>query len=59
MDSETEEAQGDSSLDGAIYGMIKGQNLLETYTTANGGKFTTKECPSGSDYTIREITPSE
>ena len=59
VDSETEEAQGDSSLDGALYGMFKGENLLDTYTTANGGKFTTKEYPCGSDYTIREITPSE
>ena len=39
--------------------MFKGENLLDTYTTANGGKFTTKEYPCGSDYTIREITPSE
>ena len=59
VDSQTGEAQGDSSLDGALYGMFKGENLLDTYTTANGGKFTTKEYPCGSDYTIREITPSE
>ena len=59
VDSRTGEAQGDSSLDGALYGMFKGENLLDTYTTANGGKFTTKEYPCGSDYTIREITPSE
>ena len=38
---------------------FKGENLLDTYTTANGGKFTTKEYPCGSDYTIHEITPSE
>ncbi len=59
VDSETGEAQGDSSLDGAVYGMFKGETLLDTYTTANGGKFTTKEYPCGSDYTIREISPSE
>lgn len=59
VDSRTGEAQGDSSLDGALYGMFKGENLLDTYTTANGGKFTTKEYPCGSDYTIHEITPSE
>lgn len=59
VDSETGEAQGDSSLDGAVYGMFKGETLLDTYTTANGGKFTTKEYPCGSDYMIREITPSE
>ena len=53
------EAQGDSTLDGAVYGMFKGETLLDTYTTANGGKFTTKEYPCGPDYSIREISPSE
>lgn len=53
------EAQGDVTLDGAVYGMFKGETLLDTYTTANGGKFTTKEYPCGPDYSIREISPSE
>lgn len=53
------EAQGDATLDGAVYGMFKGETLLDTYTTANGGKFTTKEYPCGPDYSIREISPSE
>ena len=39
--------------------MFKGETLLDTYTTANGGKFTTKEYPCGPDYSIREISPSE
>ena len=59
VDSATGEAQGDSTLDGAVYGMFKGETLLDTYTTANGGKFTTKEYPCGPDYSIREISPSE
>lgn len=59
VDSATDEAQGDSTLDGAVYGMFKGETLLDTYTTANGGKFTTKEYPCGPDYSIREIFPSE
>lgn len=59
VDSVTGEAQGDSTLDGAVYGLFKGETLLDTYTTANGGKFTTKEYPCGPDYSIREITPSE
>lgn len=59
VDSATSEAQGDSTLDGAVYGMFKGETLLDTYTTANGGKFTTKKYPCGPDYSIREITPSE
>ena len=53
------EAQGNATLDGAVYGMFKGETLLDTYTTANGGKFTTKEYPCGPDYSIREISPSE
>lgn len=59
VDSATGEAQGDSTLDGAVYGLFKGETLLDTYTTANGGKFTTKEYPCGPDYSIREISPSE
>ena len=59
VDSVTGEAQGDATLDGAVYGMFKGETLLDTYTTANGGKFTTKEYPCGPDYSIREISPSE
>ena len=59
VDSVTGEAQGDSTLDGAVYGLFKGGTLLDTYTTANGGKFTTKEYPCGPDYSIREISPSE
>ena len=59
VDSVTGKAQGDSTLDGAVYGLFKGESLLDTYTTANGGKFTTKEYPCGPDYSIREISPSE
>ena len=59
VDSVTGEAQGDASLNGAVYGMFKGETLLDTYTTSGGGKFTTKEYPCGPDYSIREISPSE
>ncbi len=59
VDSVTGKAQGDSTLDGAVYGLFKGETLLDTYTTANGGKFTTKEYPCGPDYSIHEISPSE
>lgn len=37
-------------------GIPKPQN---PYTTSGGGKFTTKEYPCGTDYSIREISPSE
>lgn len=59
VDSVTGEAQGDASLDGAVYGMFKGETLLDTYTTSGGGKFITKEYPCGPDYSIREVSPSE
>ena len=59
VDSVTGEAQGDASLDGAVYGMFKRETLLDTYTTSGGGKFVTKEYPCGPDYSIREISPSE
>ena len=32
------EAQGDATLDGAVYGMFKRETLLDTYTTAYGGQ---------------------
>ena len=32
---------------------------MDTYTTSGGGTFTTKEYPCGTDYSIREISPSE
>lgn len=59
VDAVTGEAQGDASLDGAVYGLYKGETLLDTYTTENGGGFTTKAYPCGTDYSLREITPSE
>ena len=58
-DSAAGTAQGDSTLDGAVYGLYQNGALLDTYTTANGGKFTTRYYPCGSGYTMREISPSE
>lgn len=51
--------QGDATLGGAVYGVYKGEVLLDTYTTDENGYFLTKYYPCGDDYTIREITPSE
>lgn len=59
VDAATGEAQGEASLDGAVYGLYKGETLLDTYTTENGGRFTTKMYPCGTDFSLREITPSE
>lgn len=51
--------QGDASLAGAVYGIYKGGELVDTYTTDSMGKFTTANYVCGDDWTIREISPSE
>ena len=51
--------QGDASLAGAVYGIYKGNQLIDTYTTDANGQFTTKYYICGDDWTIREISPSE
>ena len=51
--------QGDASLAGAKYGIYKGNQLIDTYTTDANGSFTTKYYICGDDWTIREINPSE
>ena len=53
------DSQGDATLKGAVYGIYKGEALLDTYTTDENGYFITKYYPCGDDYTLREITPSE
>ena len=58
-DSETDAAQGDASLAGAVYGIYKGDDLIDSYTTDAGGQFTTKYYVCGDDWSLREITPSE
>ena len=55
-DSAAGTAQGDSTLDGAVYGLYQSGALLDTYTTANGGKFTTKYYPCGSGYAMQELS---
>ena len=58
-DVETGTPQGDASLAGAVYGIYKGEELIDTYTTDNNGQFTTEYYVCGDDWTIREISPSE
>ena len=58
-DAETGLPQGDATLAGAVYGIYKGDQLVDTYTTDTNGQFTTKYYVCGDDWTIREITPSE
>lgn len=58
-DAETGLPQGDATLAGAVYGIYKGDQLVDTYTTDANGQFTTKYYVCGDDWTIRESTPSE
>lgn len=53
------DSQGDATLAGAVYGVYKGEVLIDTYTTDENGYFLTKYYPCGDDWTIREISPSE
>ena len=58
-DAEMGTAQGDASLAGAVYGIYKGEELIDTYTTDENGQFTTKYYICDNDWTVREISPSE
>lgn len=59
QDYEKGHAQGDAKLGGAVYGLYKGDELIAQYTTDNNGSFTTDYYVCGTDWTIKEITPSE
>lgn len=58
-DSEKGLPQGDASLAGAKYGIYKGNQLIDTYTTDASGQFTTKYYICGDDWSLKEISPSE
>lgn len=58
QDSETTSAQGNGTLAGAVYGLYKDGELVDTYTTDENGYFKTKEYVCGN-YTVQEISPSE
>ena len=58
-DAETGTPQGNASLAGAVYGIYKGEELIDTYTTDENGQFTTDYYVCGDDWSIREISPSE
>ncbi|WP_298652898.1 SpaA isopeptide-forming pilin-related protein [uncultured Eubacterium sp.] len=59
QDYEKGHAQGDAKLSGAVYGLFKGNDLVAQYTTDSNGSFTTDYFVCGTDWTVREITPSE
>ena len=58
-DKETGTAQGDASLGGAVYGIFKGDQLIDEYTTDSNGQFTTKFYICDSDWSLRELSASE
>lgn len=58
-DTETGLPQGDATLAGAVYGVFKGEELVDTYITDESGQFTTTDYVCGEDWTIRELSPSE
>ena len=58
-DAETGLPQGDSILAGAVYGVFRDEELVDTYTTNESGQFTTTDYICGNDWTIRELSPSE
>lgn len=60
-DSETPDGspQGNAKLGGAEYGLFKGSTLVDTYTTDSNGKFTTEFYVCDSDWTLKELKPSE
>ena len=58
-DIEKGHAQGDAKLSGAKYGIYKGNQLIDTYTTDYNASFTTKYYVCDTDWTIKEISSSE
>lgn len=59
QDYEKGHAQGDAKLSAAVYGLFKGDELVAQYTTDSNGSFTTDYYVCGTDWTIKEISPSE
>ena len=59
-DVETGTPQGNGSPGRAlVYGLYKGDTLIDSFTTDENGQFTTGYYVCDSDWTIREISPSE
>ena len=58
-DAEQGAAQGNASLAGAEYGIYKGNQLMDTYTTDADGGFTTKYYVCGNDWSLKELAAGE
>ncbi|MDL2252778.1 class B sortase [Ruminococcaceae bacterium OttesenSCG-928-I18] len=57
-DADTGIVQGNATLAGAQYGLYKGGELVDIYTTDTNGQFLTRYYVCGTDWTIRELVPS-
>ena len=53
------ESQGDATLAGAVYGVYRYDELVDTYTTDKNGYILTDYYVCGEGWNIREISPSE
>ena len=53
------ETQGNATLAGAVYGVYRYYELVDTYVTDKNGYFLTDYYPCGDGWNIREIAPSE
>lgn len=58
-DSEKVKTQGDATLQGAKYGLYNNGKLVKTYTTDSNGEFITEYEICGSNWTLKELEPSE
>ena len=58
-DAEQGTAQGNATLAGAEYGIYKGNQLIDTYTTDSDGRFTTKYYVCGNDWSLKELAAGE
>ena len=58
-DTEQGAAQGNAALAGAEYGIYKGNQLMDTYTTDADGSFTTKYYVCGNDWSLKELAAGE
>ena len=58
-DAEQGAAQGNASLAGAEYGIYKGNQFIDTYTTDSDGSFTTKYYVCGNDWSLKELAAGE
>lgn len=58
-DAKTGYAQGDASLAGAVYGLFQDEELVASYTTDANGYFISDYFICDTNWTLREISPSE